>query len=103
MINMAYGKREGVRKRLGEETDASDELIEKALTYADGYIDSEFDRIDESVPSTTPQELIDAAEDLATAFIYKTKEPEKANIYEVSGKEAVTHYVDTHYYKGAVA
>jgi len=101
---LAYGTLSAVKERLGiDDTDTThDTELNNALAYADGIIDAEFARIDETVPSTVPQAIKDASADFAAFYFLRNREPEKATTFYETGKMLLEKYIEGEYFKGVV-
>ena len=99
---MSYGTKKGVRIRIGlrEDDTSKDEEIVECLAYADGRIDAAFDRVDATVPETTPTLIADASEDFAAYYFFRANEPTKATIFKQDAIEALDAYIEANYMKG---
>ena len=101
---MTYGTVIGVKERceINMDDTSYDQTINRALAYADGVIDTMFTAIGKTVPTATPQIIKDAACDLASYYMLRIKEPEKAQMYYEHGIALINQYIDAQYRKGTV-
>ena len=101
---MTYGTPIRVKDRcdIKMEDTEYDQKIVRAIAFSDALIDTMFADIDKTVPSSTPQIIIDASNDIATYYMLRSKQTETAIEYLVSGQKLVDQYLDAQYRKAGI-
>jgi phage gp36-like protein len=92
---MTYGTTIGVKERcdISMEDATLDDMIARAITYADSIIDAQFTKAGTTVASPTPNLIIEAANDIAAYYILRTRNMDQAQKYNESGTATITQYL----------
>lgn len=102
---MVYGTELGIKDRCGidSEDNAQIDVIRRAQAYADGVVDAVFaGDAAATVPTSTPQAVKDAADDLAAYYYLRNKAPERAKSYLDSAFELLTKHIKGTYQVGGI-
>jgi len=99
---MGYATLAMVKERLQMDVSESkhEEEILRAMSYADGWIDSQFAQYDKTVPIVPPQQIKDASADLAAFYYLRNRTPSKATTFYETGTQLITDYLHGQYRKG---
>lgn len=96
---MTYGTKEVVRTYIGlEPTDSAQDIeVDRALTWADTYIDSTVAAVGGTVPETVPNAIKRASEDLAAFNWHRTKNPTTATLFYNTGMDMLHNWIASQY------